>query len=494
MPITINNAQYANGGYGEISYQWYKNGQAISGATEANYTPPATDATVVGANTYTRHAKDNACNTTFTQSAGSWVLTVICGFNSGIIAATGQTLNLGDMPITINNLQHASGGYGGINYQWYKNGQTISGAIAANYTPPTTDATVLGIHTYIRYAKDNTCNTSLTPSEGSWVLNVGCPPLNTGSIATIGQTVTVGGTPITINSVQNASGGYGEISYQWHKDGNAISGATAASYMPPISDASAVGVYTYTRHAKDNSCNTFASSTGSWILTVTPCHAPGSTATFNDFTPCSYSHGSTWSLTDDRDGKVYLIRYLPDNRYWLVEDLRYGGVPDACVGRLSLDASTAYHLFGPETLGDCTNIKDSNTPAARGYLYNRKATLQEHNACSGTSASANGCRGLCPPGFHVPTETEFRLVAGRLETVYGCSANQCLMDADKLHILAGGYDGGWGYQGSGTNPVYWLSSLISNIGGQPGPAAYYDGRFVHVLGVDAASVRCLRNY
>ena len=266
-PETINSVQDATGS-GAVAYQWYKNGATVSGATAANYTPPPTDATAVGAFTYTRRAKDETCHTTLTQSAGSWVLTVLCGFDAGAIDSTGQTIVTGGAPVTINSAQNAAGGGGEISYQWYKNGNPISGATAASYTPPQADAHTVGAHTYTRRAKDEVCNTILTPAAGNWVLTVTCAAFHAGVIDDFGQTVTIGGAPVTINSAQNATGG-GEISYQWYKNGNPISGATAASYTPPPADAHTVGAHTYTRRAKDNTCNTtLTPSGGSWILTV----------------------------------------------------------------------------------------------------------------------------------------------------------------------------------------------------------------------------------
>ncbi|MDR2449208.1 MAG: BACON domain-containing protein, partial [Prevotellaceae bacterium] len=228
-PATINSVQNATGGDGQISYQWYRNGSPISGATAASYTPPPSDADAAGTHTYTRRAKDNVCNSTFTPSTGNWVLTVRCpSFSSGTIATAGQTVTIGGTPITINSVQNASSENGNISYRWYRNGSAISGATAASYTPPASAATVAGVYTYTRSAKDNVCNTTFTPSAGSWVLTVNCPSFTSGAIATTGQTIFVGGTPATIESITNATSENGSISYQWYKNGNAISGATAA--------------------------------------------------------------------------------------------------------------------------------------------------------------------------------------------------------------------------------------------------------------------------
>jgi uncharacterized protein (TIGR02145 family) len=172
MPDTITSLQNATS-RGVVSYQWFKNGEAINGATDTIYTPPTADATVAGAYTYTRSAKDDVCNTTFTQSAGSWALTVKdCSLsNAGTISSAGQTVFVGGTPAAISNLQPASGG-GIVTYQWYKNDEAISGATNASYTPPSTVAAALGSHTYTRRAKDDICNTTFTQSAGSWVLSI----------------------------------------------------------------------------------------------------------------------------------------------------------------------------------------------------------------------------------------------------------------------------------------------------------------------------------
>jgi hypothetical protein len=307
-PAIINNTQAASGGDGVISYQWHKNGAAIDGATAANYTPPLTDAVTIGATTYTRYAKDNTCNTTLTLSAGSWALTVICGFDAGAIDPAGQTIVKGGTPATIHSAQNANGGDGVISYQWYKDGVDIGGATAASYTPPPADASAIGAHTYTRRAKDNTCNTELTQSEGSWVLTVVCD-FNAGAIATAVQTIIIGSTPVTINSAQDATGN-GTISYQWYKNDILINGATAAYYTPPQADANTVGANTYTRRAKDNTCQTaFTQSAGSWVLTVfCPAFDAGAIATDGQ-TICSGGAVNTITSSADASGGDGNITY-----------------------------------------------------------------------------------------------------------------------------------------------------------------------------------------
>jgi uncharacterized protein (TIGR02145 family) len=457
-PTAISSVQNATS-TGTISYQWYKNGAAISGATNATYTPPAADAAAAGVITYTRRAKDNICNTTLSPSTGSWVLTVTClSLNPGAIAATGQSLIVGRAPAIISSVQNATGN-GTISYQWYKNGTAISGATNATYTPPAADAAAAGVITYTRRAKDNICNTTLSPSTGNWVLTVTCPSLNPGAIATDGQTIFVRGTPTAISSVQDATGD-ATISYQWYKNGTAISGATDASYTPSYGDASTKGVHTYTRSVRDNACNTTVTSTGSWVLTVIDCHLPENTTAiaFTNFSPCSSSYGATWQLTDERDEKTYKVRYLPDGRYWMVQDLRYGGSEwDACVDKTSFDGgSLAYtHRFGPYTYGDCTNARDENTPADRGYLYDWIAATQY--VPSGSDYSSK--HGICPYLFHIPTKDEYSDANIQFTSYYRCDydgdVSACWFSTDKWDPVFSGYSMDGTLYEQGYRVSYW---------------------------------------
>ncbi|MDD4150113.1 MAG: T9SS type A sorting domain-containing protein, partial [Bacteroidales bacterium] len=72
-PTLISNSTLASGGFGTITYEWRANGIPIASSNSATYDPPA-GLTVTTA--YTRWAKDNTCNTTFAQSAGTWTVTV----------------------------------------------------------------------------------------------------------------------------------------------------------------------------------------------------------------------------------------------------------------------------------------------------------------------------------------------------------------------------------------------------------------------------------
>lgn len=72
-PAEIGSSTAAGGGDNSITYEWRANGTPVASTNSATYDPPTG---LTATTTYTRWAKDGSCNTTFTQSTGSWVVTV----------------------------------------------------------------------------------------------------------------------------------------------------------------------------------------------------------------------------------------------------------------------------------------------------------------------------------------------------------------------------------------------------------------------------------
>ena len=118
-------------GTGPFTYQWYKDGVAISGATSSTYMTPAT---VMG-------------------DSGSIFTVVVTGPN-GAMTSTPATLTVNAIKPaittqpatqTVTSGQTATftvtaTGTGPLSYQWYENGVAISGATGSTYTtPPTTN-------------------------------------------------------------------------------------------------------------------------------------------------------------------------------------------------------------------------------------------------------------------------------------------------------------------------------------------------------------------
>jgi CSLREA domain-containing protein len=192
-----------------------------------------------GAVTYTPNANFNGSDSfTYTVSDG----------NGGTDAATVDvTVNPVNDPgsVTIDNsaptqgdtltanVTDADGATGAITYQWFRNGVAIGGASGKIYTTVQADVGAV-ITVTADYTDDLSSVESLTSGPTAPVTNANDP----GMVA-IDNLTPVQGDTLTA-SVSDADGATGAISYQWYRDGGAISGATGATYTTDQADVGAV--------------------------------------------------------------------------------------------------------------------------------------------------------------------------------------------------------------------------------------------------------------
>ncbi len=216
-------------GTAPLTYQWQKNGTAIAGATSAGYTTPTLQAADDG-ETFT---------VVVTNSAGS------ATSNGAKLSVAPNTGGATAPSITIQPVD-ASGTAGGtatftvtatgtapFTYQWQKNGTPIAGATSASYTTPTLQAADDGetftvvVTNSAGSATSNGAKLSVAPNTGGATApSIATQPVNASSL--VGGTAT-----FTVTAAGTAP-----LTYQWHKNGTAIAGATNASYTTPALQAS----------------------------------------------------------------------------------------------------------------------------------------------------------------------------------------------------------------------------------------------------------------
>jgi Immunoglobulin I-set domain len=205
-------------GTSPLSYQWQKNGVTISGATSASYTTPATTSTdngaafVVVVSNSAGNATSNAATLTVNPSAVAPTITT---------QPANQTVTAGQTA----TFTVAATGTASLSYQWQKNSANISGATSSSYTTSATAATDNGAK--FDAVVSNSAG-SVTSSAATLTVNPAAvaPTITTqpaNQIVIIGQTA-------TFSVVAN---GTAPLSYQWQKNGVAMSGATSASYTTP---------------------------------------------------------------------------------------------------------------------------------------------------------------------------------------------------------------------------------------------------------------------
>ncbi len=205
-------------GTAPLSYQWSKNGAAISGATTASYTTPAT-----------------------TMADNGAQFTVVVGNMAGSATSLPATLTVTalSVPPTISpqpsnqavivgqtaTFSVTATGTAPLSYQWSKNGAAISGATSASYT---TAATTIGDNgTQFTVVVTNSLGTATSlPATLSVTTSASAPSIG---VQPLPQTVSVGQSA-TFSVTAN---GTAPLFYQWFKNDVAINGATSSSYLTP---------------------------------------------------------------------------------------------------------------------------------------------------------------------------------------------------------------------------------------------------------------------
>jgi Abnormal spindle-like microcephaly-assoc'd, ASPM-SPD-2-Hydin len=216
----------ATTGTAPLTYQWMKNGAAISGANSSNYSTPVTTISDNG----TRFTA-SVSNSTRTVTSNIATLTVTSKVAAPSISAqpVGRTVTAGQA----SSFSVTASGTATLTYQWMKNGAAISGANAASYITPATKTTDSGSQFAVTVR-----NSSGSVTSSSAMLTVTAAAVAP-SISTqpVSRTVTTGQT----SSFSVTASGTATLTYQWMKNGAAISGANAASYITPATKTTDTG-------------------------------------------------------------------------------------------------------------------------------------------------------------------------------------------------------------------------------------------------------------
>ena len=168
----------------------------------------------------------------------------------------------------------------------------------------------------------------------------------------------------------------------------------------------------------------------------------------------------TGTFTDSRDGNVYATVTIGEQT-WMAENLRYRG-------DLPLLTGSSRYVAYPNN--DSTNVD------IYGYLYSQQAAL---NWATMSSQIPSGVRGICPEGWHLPSEGEWWQLINMYDRTIAspqlAGSPELWTRSNQLYVQnvnfgascfnavpAGLYDGAGGYnnqfQAFGMAGYYWTSS------------------------------------
>lgn len=213
----------------------------------------------------------------------------------------------------------------------------------------------------------------------------------------------------------------------------------------------------------------------------------------------------TGTFTDSRDGNVYATVTIGEQT-WMAENLRYkGSIPFADEYQPYVISTDQYVVY-PNN--------DSSNVAVYGYLYSETAAL---NGTNTSSQTPSGLRGVCPYGWHLPSEGEWRQLINMYDRSIAseqlAGSPELWTRANSLYVQnanfgascfnavpAGGYTSTGAtnerYQAFGLSGFYWSSTWD-----EPFELKYLRIAYTQCgLGVDhvhspyyALSVRCVRD-
>lgn len=112
------------------------------------------------------------------------------------------------------------------------------------------------------------------------------------------------------------------------------------------------------------------------------------------------------TFVDTRDNEVYQT-VLIGSQCWMKENLRYLPVISSINNNSTIPL---YYVYGYTGL-DLIEAKSQPNYLTYGVLYNRSAAL---NGTANSSTVPSGLKGICPQGWHVPSQNEYNILADYL--------------------------------------------------------------------------------
>ncbi len=201
-----------------LSYQWYKNGNALAGQTGSSLVLSNVSATDAG--TYSVVVSD-VCGNAVTNSAS---LTV------------NQNVAVVSWPVSLTNCPGSSASFSvsatgtGLSYQWYLGGNALAGQTGSSLVLNSVSATDAGTYSVV-------------------VSGVCGSPVSQSASLTVNQNLAVASAPVSVTNCPGTSASFSVsatgtgLSYQWYNGTNGLAGQTNSSLVLSNVAAGDAGTY-----------------------------------------------------------------------------------------------------------------------------------------------------------------------------------------------------------------------------------------------------------
>lgn len=292
-----------------LTYQWYKNNVAISGATSSTYTKASSVLSDSG--TYKVAASYTVSGTVVSTDSNAVAVSVI----EVLVAPTFTTqpvaanVNL-TQPFTLTAL---ATGTPSPTYQWYKDNVAITGATSTSYSVSSAVSANGGDYKVVATCTLNGESSSVDSDTVTVTVNrVLAAPVFTAQPAS--------STNINLNQSFVLSGlatGNPSPIYQWYKDNVAITGATSTSYTVSYAATSDAGTYVLRATSTIDGISSFTDSNNATVTVTRTLKAPIFTI---QPVATSVEFGNTLTLTSFASVSVYYYTVGTDNNIYEISD------------------------------------------------------------------------------------------------------------------------------------------------------------------------------
>jgi len=236
---------------------------------------------------------------------------------------------------------------GSFTFQWKKNGSPIAGATAATYSIPSVALSNAGSYTAV-----------VTGTCGSVETNPATLTVNAPTTATAPSSAAVcPGSPVSFSTT---AGGTGPFTYQWRKNGTAITGATASVYSIASASASNSGSYTC---SVTGACNTVVTAAATLSVNVAPTvtiSSPNNNASFNLGATISFAG----SATDPEQGNLSASLVWTSSLQGQIGTGASFSRSDLVAGTHTITARVTDSCGSPGTAVVTLNVVNANVPPA----------------------------------------------------------------------------------------------------------------------------------
>ncbi len=166
----------------------------------------------------------------------------------------------------------------------------------------------------------------------------------------------------------------------------------------------------------------------------------------NNTITANVARANCGTVTDD-DGNVYTTIMI-GNQCWMAENLRVTRPANGSL--IPLESNSVYTSSEPRRV---YAEGGANSLITQGYLYNFAAVM---NGAGSSSSNPSGVQGICPIGWHVPSQAEWEQLTSfvRTQVPYCCLYNGSSYIAKALCSKTGWHTSGSGNDCSvGNNPI-----------------------------------------